>query len=111
MNPLASGISLGALLSILSFVVLWRSLDKGLNRVFGWFVVAFLGKLITVVTAIVLVHKFSAGAATRPFALSLTLTVLVLLFLQLALSVRKLKSLEAEGRLDPDSASIQNKEA
>lgn len=111
MNPLLNGISLGVLLSVLSFWLLWRSLGKGINQVFAWFVVAFLGKLIIVVTAILLVHTFSEGAATRPFAISLTLTVLPLLFLQLAACLRKLNALDKEGRLGDPAGISQSEEA
>lgn len=101
MNPLLSGISVGVLVAVAGFALVWPALGKDFNAVFGRVVGAFLMKLATVATGVIVVYKLGGREAAGLFATGLLGAYLPLLLLSLAPLRRRLDRLD---RVRPETA-------
>jgi hypothetical protein len=100
MNPAVAGLTTGVAMSLLGLWVIWPALGRGLLPLLSRVTGVFLGKLVLVVTLVLLVHARAPQEAI-PFAVSLAVTVVVLLLAQAGLLARKLKQLDDSGTCDP----------
>jgi hypothetical protein len=94
MNPLLSGISVGVLVAVGGFALVWPALGRDFGAVFARVVAAFLLKLGAVTAGIVLVHAFAGREPAVLFASGLLGAYLPLLLLSLAPLRRRLDRLD-----------------